>query len=486
MKSRAKRTKRLAVNPVTDALPYHYNLRSSASSKRLRVDDRSSKTITADRTTDSQLLNSQNCEEMSDSMDASTLSQTSVVQKLTKMPNKSYNLRRRVGDSASKAGRHSSPAVSRTTIDDLPDDCLLDIFEKLDTIQDKCALQRVNKRFYFLVNRLLKAQKTFTVGSTFGDNNEQMLTQRICRTIIKRCPNLETFKMPGFYTKTSTNTLEERIGDKEMFSLGRKCKELRELDICGCGNVTERGINYIADVCPKLEKLSISFCLQVSGASLQKLTKNFRTLSINTNDMTPLSISFCLQVSGASLQKLTKNFRTLSINTNDMTPPLVDCLKSLSKGDGKHITELNVCAYNELNSQENILQMICTEFQCLRTLRYSIVSKDLVKYGLFGSLRNLRELVFDCNALNLSDHEMLNIMMGCKDLKSIFIRYEHAKDHNTLTDYSLRKLPLFCPNLVKFNFQSKETGLGVTDTTIESFSQLKHLEFLGFRNFDNI
>ncbi|CAG2107076.1 unnamed protein product, partial [Medioppia subpectinata] len=390
---------------------------------------------------------------MSDSMDASTLSQTSVVQKLTKMPNKSYNLRRRVGDSASKAGRHSSPAVSRTTIDDLPDDCLLDIFEKLDTIQDKCALQRVNKRFYFLVNRLLKAQKTFTVGSTFGDNNEQMLTQRICRTIIKRCPNLETFKMPGFYTKTSTNTLEERIGDKEMFSLGRKCKELRELDICGCGNVTERGINYIADVCPKLEKLSISFCLQVSGASLQKLTKNFRTLSINTNDM---------------------------------TPPLVDCLKSLSKGDGKHITELNVCAYNELNSQENILQMICTEFQCLRTLRYSIVSKDLVKYGLFGSLRNLRELVFDCNALNLSDHEMLNIMMGCKDLKSIFIRYEHGKDHNTLTDYSLRKLPLFCPNLVKFNFQSKETGLGVTDTTIESFSQLKHLEFLGFRNFDNI
>ncbi|CAG2183530.1 unnamed protein product, partial [Oppiella nova] len=88
-----------------------------------------------------------------------------------------------------------------------------------------------------------------------------------------------------------------------------------------------------------------------------------------------LSISFCLQVSGASLQKLTKNFRTLSINTNDMTP-------------------------------------------------------DLVKYGAFGQLTKLTELVFDCTSLNLSDHELVKILEGCHQLKSIFIRYEHTKDHN--------------------------------------------------------
>ncbi|CAG2178142.1 unnamed protein product, partial [Oppiella nova] len=200
-----------------------------------------------------------------------------------------------------------------------------------------------------------------------------------------------------------------------------------------------------------------------------------------------LSISFCLQVSGASLQKLTKNFRTLSINTNDMTPPLVECLNSLSRGDGKFITELNVCAYNELDSQENILQMICKQFRSLQTLRYSIISKDLVKYGAFGQLTALTELVFDCTSLNLSDHELVKILEGCHQLKSIFIRYEHTKDHNTITDYSLRKLPKLCPHLVKFNFQAKDVSIQtVTDATIESFSSLKHLEFLGFRSFENI
>ena len=121
-----------------DSLRSDYNLRSN-SCKRVKRDLKSGDHSLASG--GNQLMNSQNCEDLSQ-RNVSTISQTSVTHKTTKMPNKSYNLRRRVTRSGSRGGRHVTEPLSLVTIDDLPDDCLLDIFERLDTIEDKCALQR--------------------------------------------------------------------------------------------------------------------------------------------------------------------------------------------------------------------------------------------------------------------------------------------------------------------------------------------------------
>ncbi|XP_054163232.1 F-box/LRR-repeat protein 20-like [Oppia nitens] len=428
-----------------DCRRYQYDLRSKA--KRLKREDKDV------NLNDNQLINGQNCEELSD-LNESNMSQTLVIHKFTKMPNKSYNLRRRGAQNNNKSGRRSGEKASTLTINHLPDDCLLEIFDKLTTIHDKLALQRVSLRFEQLVFRLLRAQKLFTVGSTFGENSDQMLTKAVCSSVIKKCPNLQVFKMPGFYTKTNLNLYNSRVGDREMSKLATSCPDLRELDICGCGNVTEVGINHVITGCKKIEKLSISFCHEVTGISLGKLTKNFKTLSLNTNDK---------------------------------TPPLMDCLRSLTNGSGKFITELNICAYNELYSQDNILKLICNDLPLLQTLRYSIPSKGNIKYGMFGLLTNLTDLVFDCNSFNLTDTEMIKIMTGCNRLKYLFIRYETIKDFNTLTDYSLRKLPQFCPNLEKFYFHAKDAPLqSATDSMIECFNQFPRLEVLSLKSFENI
>ena len=79
----------------------------------------------------------------------------------------------------------------------------------------------------------------------------------------------------------------ERFGDYEMELLS-KTTDLKEVDICGCGDVTERGLDFVISNCQKLEKLSISFCCQITGLSLDKLSHNFKQLSLNGNELTPV------------------------------------------------------------------------------------------------------------------------------------------------------------------------------------------------------
>lgn len=70
--------------------------------------------------------------------------------------------------------------------------------------------------------------------------------------------------------------------------LGGTCKNLKELDICGCGNVSEEGLKYVVTNCRQLDKLSVSFCAYITCKCLSQLSKNFKHLSLNGNEWTPV------------------------------------------------------------------------------------------------------------------------------------------------------------------------------------------------------
>jgi len=78
-------------------------------------------------------------------------------------------------------------------------------------------------------------------------------------------------------------------------------------------------------------------------------------------------------------------------------------------------------------------------------------------------------------------------MEGCGQLRSLCIRYDVTKDEATITDYSMRKLPLLCPNIEKFHFHTKNNFIeSITDSSIINFVQLKQLESLSLKCFENI
>ena len=121
-------------NKSTDLLKSEYNLRSK--SKRIKSDDKNNATNDSN---DYQLFETQNCEYLSP-INVSTVSQTAT-KAVTKMPNRYYYLRQRPTTSGDTFGRYRRHQTSSMTINDLPDDCLLLIFDKLDTIVEKCRIQ---------------------------------------------------------------------------------------------------------------------------------------------------------------------------------------------------------------------------------------------------------------------------------------------------------------------------------------------------------
>jgi hypothetical protein len=166
---------------------------------------------------------------------------------------------------------------------------------------------------------------------------------------------------------------------------------------------------------------------------------------------------------------------------------LIKILQNLSKGEGRHLKELNVCTYSSVESQEDILEMITT-FQELEVLRYSIVSKIYCKYNLLGKLSNLKHLAFDCNSFSIDDSTLIQILRGCGHrLKTLFIRYEVKKSQNTFTDNSLKRIPYLCPNVEKIHLHSKVGAIStITEETINSLATLQNLEHLDLKGLPNI
>lgn len=102
-------------------------------------------------------------------------------------------------------------------------------------------------------------------------------------------------------------------------------------------------------------------------------------------------------------------------------------------------------------------------------------------------LSKLTYLAFDADSFSLNDDEMIKIMEGCSNLRSLLIRYEFNKENPSFTDYSIRKLPLFCPHIEKLHILSKNIAITtITDSSINSFVQLKQLETLSLKSFENV
>lgn len=110
-----------------------YNLRSKA--KRLKTEDKSN---ASEDDLLFEAVDTQSCDYLIP-IDTSTVTQS--VKTVTKMPNKCYHLRQRKSLVGQASGLHNRRIISSMTINELPDDCLLLIFEKLDSIIDKCRIQ---------------------------------------------------------------------------------------------------------------------------------------------------------------------------------------------------------------------------------------------------------------------------------------------------------------------------------------------------------
>ncbi|KAH9760662.1 EIN3-binding F-box protein 1 [Citrus sinensis] len=235
---------------------------------------------------------------------------------------------------ARKRSRISAPFVyseerfeqKQVSIEVLPDECLFEIFRRLDGGEERSACASVSKRWLSLLSnihrdeirslkpesekkvelvsdaedpdverdgylsRSLEGKKAtdirlaaIAVGtasrgglgklSIHGNNSTRGVTSAGLRAIARGCPSLRVLSL----WNTSS------VGDEGLCEIANGCHQLEKLDLCQCPAITDRALITIAKNCPKLIDLTIESCSSIGNEGLQAVGRfcpNLKSISI--------------------------------------------------------------------------------------------------------------------------------------------------------------------------------------------------------------
>ncbi|XP_054798185.1 EIN3-binding F-box protein 1-like [Prosopis cineraria] len=214
----------------------------------------------------------------------------------------------------------------QTSIEDLPDECLFEIFRRLPGGQERSSCACVSKRWLWLLGYICKDEicsnkKTsyesdvngeeadveelggggylsrdlegkkandvrlaaIAVGtasrgglgklSIRGDNSGCAVTNVGLKAVARGCPSLKALSLWSVTT----------IDDEGLIEIASGCPQLKKLDLCYCPTISDKALIAVAKNCPNLTELSIESCPRIGNEGLQavgQFSTSLRSLSI--------------------------------------------------------------------------------------------------------------------------------------------------------------------------------------------------------------
>lgn len=140
--------------------------------------------------------------------------------------------------------RHHKPSL----FDLITDDVIVKIFSYLSSDQ-LCRSSRVCQRWYRVVwDPLLWKQIVINSERINVDKAIKYLTKRLSYNTPTVCVIVEKINLNGC----------EKLTDKGLHSIAKRCPELRQLQIQGCSNVTNHSLFEVVSYCVNLEHLDVT------------------------------------------------------------------------------------------------------------------------------------------------------------------------------------------------------------------------------------
>ncbi|KAF7817251.1 EIN3-binding F-box protein 1 [Senna tora] len=214
----------------------------------------------------------------------------------------------------------------KTSIENLPDECLFEIFRRLPVGQERSACACVSKRWLMLLSSISKDEicshkitgdeiklsenevedpefggdghlsrslvgkkatdirlAAISVGtasrgglgklSIHGSNSDRAVTDLGLKAVAHGCPSLKGLSLWDIAT----------IGDEGLIEIASGCHQLEKLDLCKCPAISDKALIAVAKNCPNLTELSIESCPKIGNEGLQaigQLCSNLRSISI--------------------------------------------------------------------------------------------------------------------------------------------------------------------------------------------------------------
>ncbi|KAI3822413.1 hypothetical protein L1987_10003 [Smallanthus sonchifolius] len=370
----------------------------------------------------------------------------------------------------------------KTTIEVLPDECLFEIFRRLDGNQERSSCASVSKRWLMLVStirkdevsqvsahksnvnninghlsRSLEGKKAtdirlaaIAVGtasrgglgklSIRGSNVAHGVTNIGLKAIARGCPSLTSLSLWNLSS----------VSDEGLIEIANQCHQLEKLDLCKISGISNKSLIAIANNCPNLTELSIESCSNIGDEGLQAIGQscpNLKSISLkNCPLLGDQGIASLLSSASCSLTKL----KLHTLNVSDMTIAVIGHY-------GIAITDLALAG-------------LC-----------KVTEKGFWVMGHGQGLQKLRLLtITSCNGL--TDIGIEAVGKGCPNLKQLSLHKCAVLSDNGL--YSFAKSAVSLESLLLEECH-RITQCGIFSMLINRDTKLRSLTFkncLGFKD----
>ncbi|KAK4369985.1 hypothetical protein RND71_009460 [Anisodus tanguticus] len=381
-----------------------------------------------------------------------------------------------------KRARISGPYIveeqtKNPSIEILPDECLFEIFRRLQGGRERSAAACVSKGWLMLssnvrsseicssndtkmvsadedlevecdgyLTRCLEGKKAtnirlaaIAVGtssrgglgklSVRGSNSVRGITNVGLSAIAHGCPSLRVLSLWNV----------PYIGDEGLVEIARGCRSLEKLDLSQCPSISNKGLVAIAENCPRLTSLTIESCRNIGNEGLQAIGRCCTKLQY-------LIIKDCPLVGDQGVASLLSSGTTMLKKVKLQALNITDFSLAVIGHYGKEITDLNLSSLRNVSQKGFWVMGNAQGLQSLASLTISLcrgatdVSVEAVGKGCqnlkhmcirkccfvsdsglvafarsAGYLESL--LLEECNRITQTG--ILNAVSNCRKLKSL-------------------------------------------------------------------
>ncbi|KAM1458140.1 hypothetical protein ACFX13_036091 [Malus domestica] len=193
----------------------------------------------------------------------------------------------------------SSSTCSLTTIMDLPDDCLVFIFQCLDSGSDRESFGLTCQRCLRIQNlsrRSLQFQCSFKqldISSLSHSNTNVTIRTFHLHRLLTRFQHLHSLSLSGC----------TELPDSGLSHLVNYGSHLHTLNLECCLGITDRGLSMVAAGCPSLQVISLYRC-QITDLGLEKLASSCSVLK-------DVNLLYCYFISDRGLRAISQGCHQL-------------------------------------------------------------------------------------------------------------------------------------------------------------------------------
>ncbi|KAM7265598.1 hypothetical protein ACFE04_003281 [Oxalis oulophora] len=270
---------------------------------------------------------------------------------------------------------------------------------------------------------------------------------------------LSALSLPRYkHVKQISLEFAQDVDDTHLLLLKTKCahslRDLESLNLNGCQKISDKGLEAITALCPKLKVFSIYWNVRVTDTGIKHLVSNCKQI-------VQLNLSGCKNITDNSLQLIADTYKELE------SLDLTRCVKLTDSGlqhilhESSALQSLNLYALSGYAMSATVNSFEYFSVSCYISNWFAISSFTDKAYKRISLLPNLKFLDL-CGSQNLSD-EGLSCIAKCKDLVSLNLTWCVR-----VTDAGVTAVAHGCPSL---EFLSLFGIVGVTDRCLDELSR---------------